>query len=56
MGNVGRESALMSPFSQVTEPELVRGRNDPDFRQRLLQQSLDTLLSKRLGGAACGAI
>ena len=46
----------MGPFSPVTEAELARARNDPDFRQRLLQQSLDILLSKRLGGAACGAI
>ena len=36
----------MSPFSQVTEAELARARNDPAFRQRLLQQSLNALLSK----------
>jgi hypothetical protein len=36
----------MSPFSPVTEAELSRARNDPAFRQRLLQQSLDALLGK----------
>jgi hypothetical protein len=36
----------MNPFSQVTEAELVRARNDPAFRQRLLRQSLDALLAK----------
>jgi hypothetical protein len=36
----------MSQFSPVTEAELSRARNDPAFRQRLLQQSLDLLLGK----------
>ena len=36
----------MSPFSPITEAELSRARNDPAFRQRLLQQSLDALLGK----------
>ena len=36
----------MSPFSPVSEAELSRARNDPAFRQRLLQQSLDALLGK----------
>jgi hypothetical protein len=36
----------MNPFSQITEAELSRARNDPAFRQRLLQQSLDALLGK----------
>jgi hypothetical protein len=46
MVDVGREFALMSQFSQVIEAELARARDDPAFRQRLLQQSLDILLCK----------
>jgi hypothetical protein len=49
----------MNPFSQITEAELTRARNDPAFRQRLLQQSLDALLGilqkqRRLSRAASG--
>jgi hypothetical protein len=36
----------MNSFSPVTEAELSRARSDPSFRLRLLQQSLDALLSK----------
>jgi hypothetical protein len=36
----------MSPFSLITEAELTRARSDRSFRQRLLQQSLDTLLGR----------
>jgi hypothetical protein len=36
----------MSPFSPITEAEPSRARHDPAFRQRLLQQSLDTLLGR----------
>jgi hypothetical protein len=36
----------MSPFSPVTEHELARARQDPAFRQRLLQQNLEILLGK----------
>jgi hypothetical protein len=38
----------MSPsrFSPVTEADLDRAREDPAFRHRLLQQSLDLLLRK----------
>jgi hypothetical protein len=35
----------MNPFSPVTEAELDRARHDPAFRQKLLQRSLDVLLS-----------
>jgi hypothetical protein len=34
----------MNPYSPVTEAELDRARRDPVFRQKLLQQSLETLL------------
>ncbi len=36
----------MNRFPQVTEVELARARDDPAFRQRLLQQSLDALLAR----------
>jgi hypothetical protein len=35
----------MQPFAPVTEAELARARQDSAFRQKLLQQSLDLLLS-----------
>jgi hypothetical protein len=35
----------MRPFFPVTETELDRARHDPAFRQKLLQRSLDALLS-----------
>jgi hypothetical protein len=35
----------MSDFSPVTDAELVRARHDPAFRQRLLAQNLDALLT-----------
>jgi hypothetical protein len=34
----------MNPYPPVTEAELDRARRDPAFRQKLLQQSLETLL------------
>ncbi len=36
----------MTLFSPITEAELARARNDPAYRQRLLQQSLDALLGR----------
>jgi hypothetical protein len=36
----------MNRFSVVTEAELARARSDVAFRQRLLQQGLDALLSR----------
>jgi len=36
----------ISRFSPVTEADLDRAREDPAFRHKLLQQSLDALLSK----------
>jgi hypothetical protein len=36
----------MNRFSAVTDAELARARSDVAFRQRLLQQSLDTLLTR----------
>jgi hypothetical protein len=36
----------MSRFSPVTEDDLDRARQDPAFRQKLLQECLDVLLSK----------
>jgi hypothetical protein len=36
----------MSEFPAVTEADLFRARNDPAFRQKLLQQSLDVLLGR----------
>ncbi len=49
----------MNPLPQITEAELMRARNDPAFRQRLLRQSLDALLGilqreNRLSRAATG--
>jgi phage shock protein A len=34
----------MSAFSPVTDAELTRARTDPAFRQKMLEQSLETLL------------
>lgn len=34
----------MNPFSPVTDAELRRARSDPAFRQKMLEQSLETLL------------
>jgi hypothetical protein len=44
-------------YSQVTDADLVRARCDPAFRQKLLAQSLDTLLTgmKKLRAAAPSA-
>jgi hypothetical protein len=44
----------MSPFSPVTEADLSRARSDRAFRQRLLEQNLEALLTgmKRLRGSA----
>lgn len=44
----------MSLFSPVTDAELFRARSDPAFRQRLLEQNLDALLTgmTRLRGSA----
>jgi hypothetical protein len=44
----------MTTFSTVTQDDLARARSDPEFRQKLLQQSLDTLLTgmKKLRAAA----
>jgi hypothetical protein len=36
----------MDPFSPVTEADLARARRDPEFRQRLLTESLEVLLGK----------
>ena len=54
-----RERVFMSVFpkvaySQVTEADLARARSDPAFRQKLLAQSLDTLLNgmKKLRAAS----
>jgi hypothetical protein len=35
----------MSAFAPVTETELARARSDPQFRQKLLEQSLEALLA-----------
>jgi len=35
----------MPSFAPITDVELVRARQDPAFRQRLLQQCLDLLLN-----------
>jgi hypothetical protein len=35
----------MQPFAPITDAELARARQDSAFRQKLLQQSLDLLLS-----------
>jgi hypothetical protein len=47
----------MKTFSPVTDADLSRARRDPAFRQKLLTQSLDTLLlgMKRFRGAAPSA-
>lgn len=44
----------MSPFSPVTDADLMRARKDPAFRQRLLEQNMEALLTgmKRLRGGA----
>jgi hypothetical protein len=49
----------MNPLPQITDAELTRARKDPAFRQRLLRQSLDSLLGilqreNRLSRAATG--
>ena len=49
----------MNPLPQITEAELMRARQDPAFRKRLLRQSLDALLGilqreNRLSPAATG--
>jgi len=36
----------MSAFAPVTDAELAQARQDPQFRQRLLKQSLELLLAK----------
>ncbi len=35
----------LKPFAPVTEAVLARARRDPDFRQHLLAQNLDLLLT-----------
>jgi hypothetical protein len=44
----------MTAFAPVTEAELAQARSDPAFRQKLLAESLDILLSgvKKLRNAA----
>ncbi len=44
----------MSVFSPVTDADLARARSDPAFRQKLLTQNLEFLLSRmqRMRGAA----
>ena len=49
----------MNPLPQITEAELMRARQDPAFRKKLLRQSLDALLGilqreHRLSPAATG--
>jgi len=34
----------MNPFSPVTDADLTRARSDRAFRQKMLEQSLETLL------------
>jgi hypothetical protein len=34
----------MNAFTPVTDAELVRARNDPEFRQKLLTNNLEALL------------
>jgi hypothetical protein len=36
----------MTAFSPVTDAELARARSDPAFRQKLLAQNLELLLSR----------
>jgi hypothetical protein len=47
----------MNTFSPVTDADLSRARSDPEFRQRLLEQNLEALLTgmKRLRAAAAPA-
>jgi hypothetical protein len=49
-----RERVVMSVYSPVTDTDLARARSDPAFRQKLLTQSLETLLSRmqKLRGSA----
>jgi hypothetical protein len=35
----------MTAFAPVTDVELAKARSDPAFRQKLLEQSLETLLA-----------
>lgn len=44
----------MGVFSLVSDTDLLRARTDSEFRQRLLEQSLEALLSgiKKLRGAS----
>jgi hypothetical protein len=44
----------MDTFSPVTDADLARARSDPAFRQKLLTQSLEALLTgmKRTRGTA----
>ncbi|MGH6672533.1 MAG: hypothetical protein ACRECV_11260 [Xanthobacteraceae bacterium] len=35
----------MTAFAPITETQLAQARNDPAFRQKLLEQSLDALLA-----------
>ncbi len=35
----------MSTYAPVSDTDLARARNDPAFRQKLLEQSLETLLA-----------
>jgi len=44
----------MVAFSPVTDAELARARSDPAFRQKLLAQNLELLLSsmQKMRGAA----
>ncbi len=36
----------MAAFAPVTDADLARARNDAAFRQKLLEQSLETLLTR----------
>lgn len=36
----------MTAFAPVTEDQLARARSDPAFRQKLLEQSLEVLLTR----------
>lgn len=49
-----RKRVAMSTFSPVTDADLARARLDPAFRQKLLAQSLEALLTgiKQSRGAA----
>jgi hypothetical protein len=54
-----RSALLMQPYSPVTDSDLARARQDPAFRQKLLTQNLDILLSSlqkhRHGPVTAGA-